>query len=135
MSVTQPVITALTRRTRRPSTRAGAAADRRRRVAVAAGAALLAAGLAGCSGDRSSVGPVRYSSGHGNLVEVSNPVVDRCHRLSPGGARAVTNGTLVDLRVFRSRDCSGPEAAYIATTLTDTATAGGLPWRSYDFVH
>lgn len=137
MSVTQPVTPAPIRRTARCAVLRGrgAAADRRRRVAVAAGAALLAAGLAGCSGGQSAVGTVQYSSGHGNLVQVANPVVDQCHRLSPGGARAITNNTLVDMRMFRSRDCSGPESAYVATTFSDTAVDGELPWRSFNFVH
>ncbi|MEW2548790.1 hypothetical protein AB0910_23980 [Streptomyces sp. NPDC047002] len=107
-----------------------------RRVAGAACAALLTAGLAGCSSlGRTAVGPVDHTTSKGRVVQVSSPAVTGCHRFGPTGARAVHNGSLVDLVAYPSPDCAGAHPVYIATTLTNTISPHNPPWRSYRFVH
>ncbi|WP_329458386.1 hypothetical protein [Streptomyces sp. NBC_01497] len=107
------------------------------RLAGATCAALLTAGLAGGCSDlgRTAVGPVDHLTSGDRVIQVNNPVVTGCHRFAPTGARAVENGTLVDLIAYPTLNCSGANADYIATTLTDTISAGNPPWRSYRFVH
>lgn len=110
--------------------------NQHRRVATAACTALLTAGLAGCSSlDRTAVGPVDHLSTDGQVVVVNSPLVKGCHRFSPVGASAVKNGTLVDLIVYHSSNCTGGKSAYIATELSNSVSAGTPPWRSYRFVH
>ncbi|QIQ05303.1 hypothetical protein [Streptomyces liangshanensis] len=107
-----------------------------RRLGIAAGAVLLTFAVAGCSGlGRTSVGTIVYESGNKREVQESNPRVTGCHRLVPGGAVDLTNRTLVDMKMYRTPDCSGKYAQYIATTLNDVIAPGATPWRSYRFVH
>jgi hypothetical protein len=110
--------------------------NQQRRLAGAACAALLTAGLAGCSGlGRTAVGPVDQVTSKARTVQVDNPVVTGCHSFGPTGARAVQNGTLVDLIAYPATDCKGAHPVYIATTLSNTISPGNPPWRSYRFVH
>lgn len=106
-----------------------------RRLTIATGAALLALALTGCSGlGRSMVGTVSYDTKHELLVTLTSPSVKGCHKLSPGGATKVRNNTLVDMRLFRTRDCQGPYT-YVATNTTDQIAPRTLTWRSYNVVH
>ncbi|MEU8542609.1 hypothetical protein AB0C52_21960 [Streptomyces sp. NPDC048717] len=106
-----------------------------RRLTIATGAVLLSLAVSGCSGlGRSMVGTVSYETAHDIEVTVTSPVVRGCHRLSPGGATRVRNATLVDMRLFRTRDCRGPNI-YVATRTSDQIAPGTLPWRSYSVVH
>ncbi|MGW0789267.1 hypothetical protein ACWD04_13650 [Streptomyces sp. NPDC002911] len=108
----------------------------RRRAGMAAGAALLTLAATGCSGlGRTAVGPVSYTTAQDEVVTVHRPSVKGCHTMEPAGAGKVDNRTLVDMILYTTRDCSGRETAYVATTFTDTNAARALPWRSYRFVH
>ncbi|WP_250289858.1 hypothetical protein [Streptomyces atroolivaceus] len=108
----------------------------RRRSGIAAGAALLTLAVAGCSGlGRTAVGPVAYTTGRDEVVTLHSPSVKGCHELARDGAEKVENRTLVDIILYTSRDCTGRQSAYVATTFTDANAARALPWRSYRFVH
>ncbi|MFF1833312.1 hypothetical protein ACFVXE_03690 [Streptomyces sp. NPDC058231] len=108
---------------------------RRRRLGIAAGTALLTLTVAGCSGlGRSAVGPVTYVTQRDAVIMVNSPSVKGCHLL-PAGAKEVNNGTLIDIILYRTRDCTGPGTTYLATTLTDVNAASALPWRSFSTVH
>lgn len=112
------------------------ARHRRRRTGIAAGATLLTLALTGCSGlGRTAVGPVTYTTGRDRVVNVQSPVVTGCHEMAPAGAHEVINRTLIDMILYRTRDCSGGGTTYVATTLTDVNSPRSLPWRSYRFVH
>ncbi|MFD9501704.1 hypothetical protein [Streptomyces sp. NPDC060035] len=112
------------------------ATDRRRRTGIAAGATLLTLALTGCSGlGRTAVGPVTYTTGRDRVVSVNSPSVNGCHRMAPSGAHEVMNRTLIDMILYRTRDCSGGGTTYVATTVTDVNSPRSLPWRSYRFVH
>ncbi|MEV0966599.1 MULTISPECIES: hypothetical protein [unclassified Streptomyces] len=107
-----------------------------RRLGIAAGAVLLTAALAGCSGlGRTAVGTVNYEPGGVRVVTVSNPVVTGCHSLLPDGAVRIENATLIDLIAYRTPDCTGGDTTYIATTLFNNIAPGTQPWRSYRWVH
>jgi hypothetical protein len=110
--------------------------NQQRRLVGATFAALLTAGLAGGCSDlgRTAVGPIDHVTSRDRLIQVNNPVIKGCHLFGPAGARAVENGSLVDLIAYPTLNCAGEEA-YIATTLTDTVSPGSPPWRSYRFVH
>lgn len=109
---------------------------RRRRSGIAAGTALLALTVAGCSGlGRTAVGPVTYMTERNATVTLQSPPVRGCHRLDPAGAKAVTNGTLVDLVLYRTPDCTGPGSTYLATTFSDVNGTSAPPWRSFRTVH
>ncbi|ARF71971.1 hypothetical protein ACIOD0_13750 [Kitasatospora albolonga] len=109
---------------------------RRRRLGAVAAASLLTLTVAGCSGlGRTAVGPVTYTTDREAVVEVNSPSVRGCHRLAPTGAREVENGTLVDIVLYPTRDCTGGGTTYLATTFTDVAAESGPPWHSYTFVH
>ncbi|MFH8376125.1 hypothetical protein [Streptomyces cyaneofuscatus] len=109
---------------------------RRRRLGAVAAASLLALTVSGCSGlGRTAVGPVTYHTDREAVVQVNSPSVRGCHRLSPAGAREVENGTLVDIVLYPTRDCTGQGTAYVATRFSDVAPESGPPWRSYTFVH
>jgi hypothetical protein len=106
-----------------------------RRLTIATGAALLSLAVAGCSGlGRTMVGTVSHETEHGAEVTVTSPGVRGCHRLAPGGATLVRNATLVDMRLFRTRDCRGPYT-YVPTRTADQIAPNTLPWRSYNVVH
>ncbi|MFF2010474.1 hypothetical protein ACFVWY_15560 [Streptomyces sp. NPDC058195] len=110
-------------------------AHRRRRLGIAAGTALLTLTVAGCSGlGRTAVGPVIYTTQRDAVVTVNSPLVKGCHRLAPG-AKEVTNGTLVDIILYRTRDCTGPGTTYIGRSLSDVKAPTSLLWRSYTTVH
>ncbi|AVZ72651.1 hypothetical protein SLUN_11055 [Streptomyces lunaelactis] len=107
-----------------------------RRLGAAVGAALLTLAVAGCSGlGRNAVGTISYGTERDALVTVSNPSVNGCHRLAPSGATVVVNNTMIDMVLYRNRDCSGSETIYLPTTLTDSIVPGAQPWRSYTLVH
>ncbi|MGC5346041.1 hypothetical protein PZB75_05420 [Streptomyces sp. AM 4-1-1] len=110
--------------------------DRRhRRLGIAAGSTLLTLALAGCSGlGRNAVGPIIYKTDQDKVIQVDSPSVRGCHRLDPG-ATEVTNGTLVDVILYTTPDCSGRGVAYVATTLTDNNAHNDPLWRSYTIVH
>ncbi|MFF2961400.1 hypothetical protein ACFVT1_21310 [Streptomyces sp. NPDC057963] len=109
---------------------------RRHRLAAAAGTLLLTLTVAGCSGlGRTAVGPVTYTTERNAVIMVNSPSVRGCHRLAPAGAKEVTNGTLIDIILYRTRDCTGPGTTYVATTVSDITGARGLPWRSFSTVH
>ena len=108
----------------------------RRRTGIAAGTILLTLAVTGCSGlGRTAVGPVSYHTEQDTVVTVDSPPVKGCHMMRPPGADKVDNGTLVDMILYTTRDCSGSGTAYVATTLSDTNAPSALPWRSYSFVH
>ncbi|MFE5299116.1 hypothetical protein [Streptomyces sp. NPDC056632] len=107
-----------------------------RRLTTVTGAVLLSLTVAGCSGlGRTAVGPVSYETGREFVVSVTSPSVKGCHRLAPTGATRVENHTLVDLQLYRTRDCRDNDPIYVATNTTDEIARGTLPWRSYSFVH
>lgn len=107
-----------------------------RRLGITAGAAFLILAVAGCSDlGRTAVGTIVYDTEREHAVQVSNPLVTGCHRLTGGGAVKVTNRTLVDLVMYRTPDCTGGGTTYIATKLSDVIAPGAGPWRSYTLVH
>ncbi|MFI8432282.1 hypothetical protein ACIGJO_00815 [Streptomyces sp. NPDC079020] len=109
---------------------------RRSRLGVAAGATLLALTVTGCSGlGRTAVGPVIYSTERDAVILVNSPSVKGCHRLAPSGVNEVENRTLVDIILYRTRNCTGGNTAYVPTTFTDTKAHNSRPWRSYSIVH
>ncbi|MFE4648972.1 hypothetical protein [Streptomyces sp. NPDC056707] len=109
---------------------------RRRRFGIAAGTALLTVTVAGCSGlGRTAVGPVTYVTERDAVIMVNSPSVRGCHQLAPAGAKEVLNGTLIDIILYRTRDCTGPGTTYVATTLADVNPPSALPWRSFSTVH
>ncbi|MFD3653854.1 hypothetical protein ACTU45_10570 [Streptomyces sp. 24-1644] len=108
---------------------------RRRRLGVAAGAALLTLTVSGCSGlGRTAVGPVTYTTERHAVISMHSPSVRGCHRL-PLGAHEVHNGTLVDVVLYTTRDCTGGDTTYLPTNLTDFTAPRNEPWRSYTVVH
>ncbi|MFJ3583801.1 hypothetical protein ACIPPS_16410 [Streptomyces sp. NPDC090127] len=107
-----------------------------RRLGTAAGAALLTVAVAGCSGlGRTAVGTISYETEREVVITVTSPLVRGCHRLAPSGVTKIENRSLVDLRLFRTRDCRGKEYTYVATQSGDTIAPDSLPWRSYSIVH
>ncbi|MFD7895999.1 hypothetical protein [Streptomyces sp. NPDC059743] len=110
--------------------------DHRRPLGIAAGALFLSLSLAGCSGlGRNAVGTIAYRTEQHHEVQVSNPLVRGCHRLTSPGAVELTNRTLVDLMMYRTANCTGDHTTYIATTLTDVIAPDSGPWHSYSIVH
>ncbi|MGW0117329.1 hypothetical protein [Streptomyces sp. NPDC003327] len=108
----------------------------RRRLTTATGAVLLTLAVAGCSGlGRSAVGTLSYETEREVGVRVTSPSVKGCHRLAPSGATRVDNETLVDIRLYRTRDCKGKENTYLPSNSGDSIVPGTLPWRSYSVVH
>ncbi|MER5365043.1 hypothetical protein [Streptomyces sp. NPDC002722] len=111
-------------------------AHRRRRLGIAAGTVLLTLTVAGCSGlGRTAVGPIAFTTERDVEITVNSPPVKGCHRLAPSGAKVVSNGTLVDIILYRTRNCTGPGTTYLAKSFTDVNAASALPWRSYSTVH
>jgi len=107
-----------------------------RRLTIASGAALLSLAVAGCSGlGRSAVGTISYESGHEVAVTVTSPSVKGCHRLAPAGATKVENSTLVDIVLYRTRDCRGKDSVYLPSNTDNEVVPGTLPWHSYSVVH
>ncbi|MFJ5830395.1 hypothetical protein [Streptomyces sp. NPDC093089] len=107
----------------------------RRRLTTATGAVLLTLAVAGCSGlDRTAVGTLSYETERELLVTVTSPSVNGCHKMAPSGVTKVENNTLVDIMLYRTRDCQGP-SIYLATNLSDSIAPDTLPWRSYSVVH
>ncbi|WEH42371.1 hypothetical protein OG233_24180 [Streptomyces sp. NBC_01218] len=109
---------------------------RRPRAAGAVLLALTALGAAsGCSGlGRTAVGPVIYTNERDVEVMEQSPLVRGCHAL-PGGAKTVDNNTLIDMVLYRSRDCTGKGSTYLSTRLTDQDAPSTPVWRSYTLVH
>lgn len=109
---------------------------RRRLLGTATGTVLLTLTVAGCSGlGRTAVGPVTYTTERNAVIMVNSPSVKGCHRLAPAGAKEVTNGTLIDILLYRTPDCTGPGTTYVATTVSDVTGVRNLPWRSFTTVH
>ncbi|MFD5201101.1 hypothetical protein ACFWM7_13305 [Streptomyces sp. NPDC058375] len=109
---------------------------RRRRLAIAAGVTFVALAATGCSGlGRTAVGPVTYTTEREAVIQVNSPSVRGCHRIAPAGAHEVENGTLVDVILYRTRDCTGGGTTYVPTRFSDVTAPGSGPWRSYSFVH
>ncbi|MFF3728801.1 hypothetical protein ACFYXM_00345 [Streptomyces sp. NPDC002476] len=109
---------------------------RRRRLGIAAVTTLLALTVASCSGlGRTAVGPVTYTTERDATVTLHSPLVRGCHKLDPAGAKAVSNGTLVDIILYPTPDCTGPGSTYLATTFTDVNAASAPPWHSFRTVH
>ncbi|WP_046501767.1 hypothetical protein [Streptomyces odonnellii] len=107
-----------------------------RRLGIALGAAFLSLSLAGCSGlGRNAMGVITYNTERHRGVQVSNPLVTGCHRLSLPGAVELTNNTLVDLVLYRTTDCTPDGITYVATTLSDVIAPGSHPWLSFRVVH
>ncbi|SEM23293.1 hypothetical protein [Streptacidiphilus jiangxiensis] len=103
--------------------------SRSRSVAVLVGGAVLVVALAGCSDPPQGT----VVATNGNLVQViSNPGDTYCHRFIPGGVNAVQDGTLADMRLYRSTDCSGHND-YLSTQ-TSVGPQNTLFYRSYSFV-
>ncbi|KQX53476.1 MULTISPECIES: hypothetical protein [unclassified Streptomyces] len=108
----------------------------RRRLTTATGAVLLTLTVAGCSGlGRTAVGPLSYETQRELLVSVTSPLVQGCHRLAPSGATRVVNDTLVDVVMYRTRDCKGENSIYVPTNSSNRIAPGTLPWRSYSIIH
>ncbi|MFE6662101.1 hypothetical protein ACFVFH_00855 [Streptomyces sp. NPDC057697] len=108
----------------------------RRRLGIAAGTALLTLTVAGCSGlGRTAVGPVTYTTERDDVIMVNSPLVRGCHRLAPAGAKEVNNGTLVDIILYRTPDCTGPGTTYVARSVNDVNAGSAPPWRSFSTVH
>jgi hypothetical protein len=113
-----------------------ATVHRRRRLGIAFGVTLLALAASGCSGlGRTAVGPVTYTTEREAVVQVNSPPVRGCHRIAPAGAHEVENETLVDVILYRTRDCTGDRTTYVPTRFSDVTAPGSGPWRSYSFVH
>ncbi|MFE2762730.1 hypothetical protein [Streptomyces halstedii] len=109
---------------------------RRRRTGSAAGAVLLTLALAGCSGlGRTAVGPVTYTTERDQVVSTNSPSVKGCHRMAEAGAQDVVNGTLIDMILYTTPDCTGGGTIYVPTTVTDVKAPPSSPWLSYRFVH
>lgn len=107
-----------------------------RRLGTAAGAALLTLVVAGCSGlGRSAVGTITYETEREVVITVTSPSVNGCHRLAPSGVTKIENRSMVDLRMYRTRDCKGKENTYVASNSGNTIAPDTLPWRSYSIVH
>ncbi|MFI8516387.1 hypothetical protein ACIGEZ_00940 [Streptomyces sp. NPDC085481] len=107
-----------------------------RRLSIATGAALLSLAVVGCSGlGRTAVGTVDYETGHEIGVRVTSPSVKGCHRLAPTGVTRIENNTLVDLVLYRTRDCTGKESTYLPSNTGNEIVPGTLPWRSYSVIH
>ncbi|MGW4159054.1 hypothetical protein [Streptomyces sp. NPDC004788] len=107
-----------------------------RRLTIATGAALLSLAVTGCSGlGRSAVGTISYETGRGLGVTVTSPSVKGCHRLAPAGATKVENSSLLDIRLYRTRDCDAPHNTYLPSNSGDEIVPGTLPWRSYSVIH
>ncbi|MER7698290.1 MULTISPECIES: hypothetical protein [unclassified Streptomyces] len=113
-----------------------ATVHRGNRLRIAAGVSLLALAVSGCSGlGRTAVGPVMYTTEHEAVVQVDSPLVRGCHRTVSAGAHEVENETLVDVILYRTRDCTGGGTTYVPTNTADVTPPGSGPWRSYSFVH
>ncbi|MFE0652158.1 hypothetical protein ACFVZH_26615 [Streptomyces sp. NPDC059534] len=108
----------------------------RRRLTTATGAVLLTLAVAGCSGlGRSAVGTLTYETERDLLVTVTSPSVNGCHRLAPSGVTKIENNTLLDIVLYRTRDCQGEMSTYLPTNTGDQIAPGTLPWRSFTVVH
>lgn len=107
-----------------------------RRLTIATGAALLTLAVTGCSGlGRSMVGTLEYETGRELAVTVTSPSVKGCHRLAPSGVTKIVNNTLVDIQLYRTRDCRGEKPTYVASSSGNEIAPGTLPWRSYSVIH
>ncbi|MEV5970748.1 hypothetical protein [Streptomyces sp. NPDC051921] len=107
-----------------------------RRLTIASGAVLLSLAVAGCSGlGRTAVGTISYETGRELVVTVTSPSVKGCHRLAPTGVTRVENHSLLDIQMYRTRDCRGKDPIYVATNTSDQIAPGTLPWRSYSIIH
>lgn len=108
----------------------------RRRLTTATGAVLLTLAVAGCSGlGRSAVGTISYETERELVVTVTSPSVKGCHRLAPSGVTKVENNSLLDIVMYRTRDCRGENSIYVPTKSGNRIAPDTLPWRSYSIVH
>ncbi|MYS06597.1 hypothetical protein GTW71_09150, partial [Streptomyces sp. SID6041] len=51
------------------------------------------------------------------------------------GVHRVENNTLVDIRLYPTRDCKGKHNIYLPTNTSYRVAPGALPWRSYNVIH
>ncbi|ANW19421.1 hypothetical protein [Streptomyces clavuligerus] len=108
----------------------------RHRLTAAAGAALLATAVAGCSGlGRTAVGTIEYETADKHHVMLTSPLVTGCHRTTDPGAVSVVNSTLVDMMMYPTDDCSGDQSIYVPTTTSNIVAPGAGVWRAFSFVH
>ncbi|RAG82537.1 hypothetical protein DN069_27205 [Streptacidiphilus pinicola] len=108
--------------------------SRSRTVAVLLGGVALVVALAGCSDPPQ--GTVTATNSDGSVVQiVSNPAATSCHRFAPIGVTAVMDGTLADMRLYASANCTGTND-YLSTNTSVGGGPGGLArvFRSYAFV-
>ena len=102
--------------------------SRSRTTALLAGGAVLVVALAGCSDPPQGT----VNAVNGNVVQViSNPGNSYCHRFVPPGVNGVQDGTLADMRLYVSTDCSGHND-YLSTETS--VGPGAVVWHSYSFV-
>ncbi|MFF0436602.1 hypothetical protein ACFYU9_30850 [Streptomyces sp. NPDC004327] len=107
-----------------------------RRLTIATGTVLLTFAVAGCSGlGRSAVGTISYETGRELAVTVTSPSVNGCHRLAPSGVTKIENASMLDLRLYRTRDCTGEHNIYLPSRSGNEIVPGTPPWRSYSVVH
>ncbi|MEU5217824.1 hypothetical protein AB0G79_16715 [Streptomyces sp. NPDC020807] len=108
----------------------------RRRLTTATGVALLTFAVAGCSGlGRSAVGTISYETERRLAVTVTSPSVKGCHRMAPSGVTRVANESLVDIVLYRTRDCRGENSTYLPSNSSNEIVPDTLPWRSYSVIH
>ncbi|MFF5446281.1 hypothetical protein [Streptomyces sp. NPDC012888] len=111
-----------------------------RRIAATTGATLLLLAATACSADRTTVGPLSFRA-HDSPIEVTynSTSVNGCHRIGlPRGAAHVENNTLVDVILYRTRDCrklDKQDGTYIPTETSNVTAPHTLPWRSFSVVH
>jgi hypothetical protein len=108
---------------------------RSRSVAVLLGGAVLVVALAGCSDPPQ--GTVTATNQDGTVVQiVSNPTATACHRFAPIGVTTVMDGTLADMRLYSSGNCTGHNVYLSANTSVGAGRLGGIGqvYRSYAFV-
>ncbi|MFC7302970.1 hypothetical protein ACFQVC_01895 [Streptomyces monticola] len=69
-------------------------------------------------------------------TSVTNPPLKGCHKM-PGGAHHVENGTLTDLVVYVSDDCTGDAdtSKYVGSGLNGDLAPKADSWHSYKFVN
>ncbi|WP_052442747.1 hypothetical protein [Streptacidiphilus neutrinimicus] len=109
--------------------------SRSRSVAVLLGGAVLVVALAGCSDPPQ--GTVTATSVDGAVVQIlSNPAATACHRFAPIGVTTVMNGTIADMRLYSSTNCTGTNVYLSTNTSVGASRPSGLGqiFRSFSFV-
>ncbi|WP_052434707.1 hypothetical protein [Streptacidiphilus melanogenes] len=109
--------------------------SRSRSVAALLGGAVLVVALAGCSDPPQ--GTVTATNLDGTVVQIlSNPTATSCHRFAPIGVTTVMNGTIADMRLYSSTNCSGTNVYLSTNTSVGASRPSGLGqiFRSFSFV-